>query len=67
MELGKFLIATLVFLFSVFLFVPLNDGIASMNQTAVGSLVPVIQVFPLIFIVISAVFPIFFLISGDKK
>lgn len=66
MEVGKVLIASLIFLFTMFLFTPLEEGIAGMNQTAIGDLVPVLQAFPLILVAISAVFPILFLMKGDK-
>lgn len=66
MEVGKFLISGLVFLFAMFLMGPLEDGIVAM--TYAGPLVPLLQAFPLIFVVVSAIFPIFFLISkGDKS
>lgn len=65
MDVGKFLIATLVFLFSIFLFFPLNDAVTTMTYT--GSLKPLLQVFPFIFIVITAVFPIYFLVEGKEN
>jgi hypothetical protein len=67
MDIGKVLISSLVFVFTMFLFTPLESGIAAMNQTAIGDLVPVLQAFPLLLVAISAVFPIFFLMKGDKS
>lgn len=64
MEVGKVLISSLVFVFAMFLMTPLQDGIAAMTYD--GPLVPLLQAFPLIFVVVSAVFPIFFLMKGDK-
>lgn len=65
MDIGKVLISSLVFMFAMFLMTPLQDGIAAMTYT--GPLAPVLQAFPLIFVAISAVFPIFFLLKGDKS
>jgi hypothetical protein len=67
MEVGKVLISGLVFVFTMFLFTPLENGIAAMNQTAIGDLVPVLQAFPLLLVAVCAVFPIFFLMKGDKS
>ena len=65
MEVGNVLISSLVFVFAMFLMTPLQDGIAAMTYS--GPLVPVLQAFPLIFVAISAVFPIFFLLKGEKN
>ena len=65
MDVGKLLVSTLVFLFSIFLFFPLNDAVTAM--TYAGSLKPLLQVFPFIFIVITAVFPVYFLVKEDKS
>jgi hypothetical protein len=62
MELGKFLIATLVFVFGIFLFPTLNE--TAMAYT--GQLSLVVHVFPLLFIIVCAVFPIFFLLKEGK-
>jgi hypothetical protein len=62
MELGKFLIAILVFLFSIFLFPTLNETATAYT----GDLSIIIHAFPLLFIVVSAVFPIFFLFKESK-
>jgi hypothetical protein len=62
MELGKFLIASLVFLFSIFLFPTLNETATAYS----GDLSIIIHVFPLLFIVVAAVFPVFFLLKEGK-
>jgi len=63
MELGKFLIATLVFVFSIFLFPTLNETAMAYS----GDLSIIIHAFPLLFIVVTAVFPIFFLFKESKS
>jgi glucan phosphoethanolaminetransferase (alkaline phosphatase superfamily) len=60
MNAAKFLVSMLVFVFAIFLFQPLNEAVANMNQTAIGDLAPVVQNFPLIFILFVAFFPIYF-------
>ena len=62
MELGKFLISALVFLFSIFLFPTLNETASGYT----GELSLVIHAFPILFIVVVAVFPVFFLLKEGK-
>jgi uncharacterized membrane protein len=62
MEMGKILVSILVFLFSVFLFPTLNDAAAAYT----GDLATVVHAFPLLFILLVAVFPIFFLLKEEK-
>jgi len=56
------LVSILIFLFSVFLFPTLNDAAAAYT----GDLATVVHAFPLLFIVLAAVFPIFFLLKEEK-
>jgi hypothetical protein len=61
-ELGKFLVSLVLFVFSIFLFPTLNETASGY----VGELSVVVHVFPMMFIVVSAVFPIFFLMAKEK-
>ena len=63
MELGKFLISTLIFVFSIFLFPTLYSEASAYT----GELSLVIHAFPILFIVVIAVFPIFFLFKEAKS
>jgi hypothetical protein len=62
MDLGKFLVSALVFVFSVFLFPTLNEAASAYS----GDLSLVVHAFPLLFIIVTAVFPIFFLFEEEK-
>lgn len=62
MELGKFFIAAFVFVFSIFLFPTLNETATAYT----GDLSLIVHVFPLLFIVVTAVFPIFLLLKDVK-
>jgi len=63
-ELEKFLVATFVFVFAVFMFPTMQDACANINSTL--TIAPVIQNFPVIFLVICAIFPIYFLLRGGE-
>lgn len=63
MDLAKFLIASLIFVFSALLFSPLSN--AAMAYT--GDLETLIHAFPAIFVMVCAVFPVYFLIEGKEK
>jgi hypothetical protein len=63
MKIGEFLIACLVFVFSIFIFPTFNEAVS----TYTGDLSILVHAFPILFIVISAVFPIFLLIDGGKN
>ena len=65
MQVGKILISSLIFVFTMFLMQPLEDGIAAMTYS--GPLVILLEAFPILFVAVSAVFPIFFLLQGDKE
>jgi len=58
---AKIVISVLVFVFSVFAFPTLYSSAQAVNASL--PLAPVIQAFPLIFIMLVAVFPIYFLIE----
>jgi hypothetical protein len=62
MEVGKFLVSLIVFVFSIFLFPTLNETATAYT----GELSLIVHVFPMMFIVVSAVFPIFFLMAKEK-
>jgi len=63
-ELEKFLVATFVFVFAVFMFPTMQDACVNVNSTL--TIAPVIQNFPVIFLGICAIFPIYFLLRGNK-
>lgn len=64
MKLGIFLVSCLVFAFVAFIFGDLQNAVNNMTYT--GTLKPLIQVFPLMLVVLTAAFPIFLLIKEAK-
>jgi len=64
MDLEKFLISICVFIFSVFLFPTLTNQIGDASITSnIGT---VIKVFPIIFLVVSAAFSIYYGLKDVK-
>jgi len=63
MDIDKFLVSLLFFVFTVFLFPTLNDQVAA--ATITSDIAPIIRVFPFLFLTISIVFPIYYGIKGD--
>lgn len=61
MDIGKFFVSVIFFVFVVFLFPTLNE--ACTNATT-ADMAPVIQAFPYIFLVVACVFPVYFLLKG---
>jgi hypothetical protein len=62
MELAKIFVALVAFVFGVFLFPTINN----VCHNYVGDLQPVVQAFPLIFLIVLTVFPVLFLVGGRK-
>jgi hypothetical protein len=62
MDLGKVLVSMLIFLFSVLFFPTLYYAAESYT----GELAPLVHVFPVLFIVLVAVFPVFLLLMEEK-
>jgi len=58
---AKIVISLVVFVFSIFIFPTLYSSAQAVNAT--NPLAPVVQAFPMIFIMLVAVFPIYFLIE----
>jgi len=65
MNLLKFLISLVLFIFSALLFEPLTTAIH--NATITGNTSSLIQVFPYIFVIVAAIFPIYYAVSGGKE
>jgi len=63
MDIGKFFVSIIFFVFAVFLFSPLNEACTNATTT---DMAPVIQAFPYIFVAVVAVFPIYFGLKGGK-
>ena len=64
MQLEKFLVSLLVFVFAAFLFPTLQT---ECSNAATTDLAQVINLFPTIFIVIIAIFPVYYGLSGGKS
>jgi len=65
MDLARFLISCLLFVFAVCLFPTLNDTI--INATLTDNIAPLIQSFPIIFITVTAIFPVYFAFKKDES
>ena len=63
MELGKILVAGIVFVFGASLFPTLIGECQSYS----GSLETFVHAFPIIYIITIAVFPILFLVMGERR
>lgn len=64
MNIEKFLISGIVFVFSVFLFEPMTSAIEGIG--AEETLKPILLQIPLIFCVVLIVFPVYFLMVGGR-
>jgi len=58
MDLEKFLVSISVFLFTVFMYPTLNNQISDASLSS--NISPVIKAFPIVFLVISAAFTIYY-------
>jgi len=58
-EVEKFLVAALVFVFAAFMFPTIQDACANVDSTL--TVAPIIKNFPVIFLVVCAVFLFYFL------
>jgi len=58
-ELEKFLVAAFVFVFAAFMFPTIQDACANVDSTL--TVAPIIKNFPVIFLVVCAVFLFYFL------
>ena len=64
MDMTKFLVTTLLFIFTVLIFPILEE--AARNTTVTDATLPFIQNFPIVFIVIMACFPAYYLLKEAK-
>jgi len=65
MKSTKILISLIVFIFAIFSFPSLNEAAQNVNTTS--PLAPIVQNFPLIFIAITVIFPIYFIVREENE